>query len=154
MPRSLSTLHQLDLSRPGRCKVWVWVWLEASSSLPMEPWLDASNLILNRRTRLSKWAGSNFFVLKQSLGGLSRKEDRYSNLVGFGPGSPCGDAGRPLGGLWEASGRPARHCGTHVCVRPPRPKICRQRGLREASWGGPEKPSKKNDLGYLILRAT
>ena len=53
---SLETLNQVDLSRPERCKVWVWVLLEASSSLQMEPWLDASNLILNRWTRLRKWA--------------------------------------------------------------------------------------------------
>ena len=31
------------LSRLDGCKVWVWVWLEASSFLQMEPWLDASN---------------------------------------------------------------------------------------------------------------
>ena len=53
---SLETLNQVDLSRPGRCKVWGWVWLEASSSLPMEPWLDALNLILNRWTRLRQGA--------------------------------------------------------------------------------------------------
>ena len=40
---SLETLNQVDLSRPGRCKVWVWVLLEASSSLPMDPCLDACN---------------------------------------------------------------------------------------------------------------
>ena len=57
-------MNQLDLSRPGRCKVWVWVWLEASSSLPIQPWLDAFNLILNRWTRLSKWAGSNLFCFE------------------------------------------------------------------------------------------
>ena len=33
----------LGAGRLNRCSVWVWVWLEASCFLEMEPWLDASN---------------------------------------------------------------------------------------------------------------
>ena len=43
LPGGLRALNQVDLSRLDGCKVWVSVWLEASSFIQMEPWLDASN---------------------------------------------------------------------------------------------------------------
>ena len=40
LPGDARALEQFNLSSH---KVWVWVWLEASCFLEMEPWLDAAN---------------------------------------------------------------------------------------------------------------
>ena len=91
MPGGLQALNQLDVSGLDGCKVWVWVWLEASRFLQMPSdggvWLDAS---IPERVDLSGpckvWAGSACFCFE---------------MFGFGSGW------RPL----VASDQPSNHVG-------------------------------------------
>ena len=147
---SLETLNQVAcLDRVQ------WVWLEASSSLPMEPWLDASNLILNRWARLRKWA---YLSCARAGGCKVWAGSVLARLFGMGfleflsaPGPSAWDVPWKAGSL-RGPFRPqiperrlvpffGLDCGMasrklalaphlYLCaVRPPGPKICQQRGL-------------------------
>ena len=93
-PSRLWSLEPVGPVRTRRCKVWVWVWLESSSFLQMEPWLDASN---PEHMDQSKPDGCKFGLVCLEASMLLR--DRA-----FSRG------GRPgLGRAWEALGGPEQN---------------------------------------------
>ena len=90
LPAGLQALNLLDLSRLDECKVLIWVWLEASSFLQMELWLDASN---PERADLSRvWLEASRCLLRWSLGWRPPSSENLQAGASFGFGS----GSRPL----------------------------------------------------------
>ena len=74
-----SNPEQVDLSRPGKCKVCVGAWLEASSFLQIKPWLNASNPeqmsqtnFVSRQPWTTKKTGKPGWALAEALKALQR----------------------------------------------------------------------------------